>query len=148
LRERPAKATNVPAPPPRRSAPHIYDETQKFWLVSLIQVLSLAVVSYFVAAFTFLVLKHISDLPTGALWSESSFRATLLFVMLGLAVGLLSVPYFQKDWGSGARTLSLFSATFLIAYTVFQATGFVDPSIPLEALTQYVVEPLRQKFGF
>lgn len=137
----------MPGFQPQRASTPVHD-TRPFWLINLIQTVLLAIVSYFVAVFLYLVLARIVELPQGGLWDEGGFRGPLLFVLLAIVTGILSVPYWQKEFDAGLRTLSLFSAVFLVAYAVFHVTGAIDPNVPLDAFVRYAIAPLRRMLGF
>lgn len=137
----------MPGFQPQRGFTPVHD-ARPFWLFNVLQTVSLAIVSYFVAVFLFLVLARITELPQGGVWDEGGFRGPLFFVLMAIVVGILSVPYWQKEFDASIRTLSLFSATFLVAYAVFHATGALDPNVPLDAFVHYVMAPLRKTLGF
>jgi|GEM_PF-3153022 len=108
----------------------------------------LATVGYFVAAFAFLIVQRVASLPQGELWEESGFHGPLLYGLVAGAIGLLSVPYWNREWDSSLRALSFFSSVLLFAYAFFQATGILDPNIPLHAFMHYLVQPVRTQLRF
>jgi len=118
------------------------DDSQPFWLVSLVQSVLLAAVAYVVALFLELVLVRISQLPHGPLWTPE-FQGPFLFIMTVAVVVLLSIPYWMKEWDAGIRTFSMFSSAMLLAMAVFTQTGQFDPNAPLQYLTDHVLLPLK-----
>ena len=108
--------------------------------------LTLAIVSYVVAAFGYSLALRISQLPHGPLWDDQLQRPFFFILLALLMVGLI-VPYFTQEQGTALRTFSMFSTTFLLAYAVFNISGFVDPSLPLAAFAHYVIDPLRGKYA-
>jgi len=130
----------------RRSHPHPILDDEPFWLFTLTQTLVTAVVAYVVALFIELVLLRVAELPHGPLWTQD-FYLPFLFIITGVVVGLLSIPYWMKEWDKGLRTFSMFSSSFLAAMTVFTQTGFLNPDLPLRFLTSHVFLPLRHTLG-
>ena len=128
--------------PPRRGIAPLHD-AREFWLFGLFRTFGVVVVAYFSAVFVFLVLTKVSQLPSGPLWDDS-LRPAFLFILVAVVFGLCLVPVFQREWDATLRSFSMFTATFLVAYGVFSATGFVDPNVPFKLLVQYVFEPLQR----
>jgi len=110
--------------------------------------LCLATVGYFVAAFSFQVVQRIAALPHGQIWDETGFHGPLLYGLVAAAIGALSVPYWNREWDGSLRTLSFCSSVLLFAFAFFQATGIVDPNIPLNAFMKFVVQPLQTLLRF
>ena len=131
---------------PVRRSPLIGDR-KPHWFVTLLRTILIAIVAYFVAAFVYLVLAHISTSPHGPLW-DSAFEGPFLFIMMIVVVGGLSVPFFQKEWDPGLRTFSMFAAVFLVGYAVFHGSTIVDPDIPLRFVVTHVFLPFRRATGY
>ncbi len=126
-------------PSPRPRPKSLYDSRQPV-LVHLLQSLLALVVAYFVSISLYLIVIRISDIPQGELWNEG-FKVAFQFVLIAIVVLALLIPIFQKEWDQGLRTFSLFTATMLVAYTVFRVAG-LDPDRPLRMLLVYAVDPL------
>jgi predicted neutral ceramidase superfamily lipid hydrolase len=123
------------------------EEQRQFWLISLLQTVFIAAVAYVVALFLELVLLRIAQLPHGPLWAPE-FEAPFLFIITMIIAGLLSIPYFMKEWDPGLRTFSMFSSVMLVAMVVFTKTGAYNPDGPLQYLTVKVLIPLRHVLNF
>jgi hypothetical protein len=98
------------------------------------------VVAYLVSVSLYLVVVRISDIPQGEVWNDG-FKVAFQFVFLIVVVLVLLVPVFQKEFDPGLRTFSIFTATMLVAYTVFRVAG-LDPDQPLRMLMTHVVDPI------
>jgi hypothetical protein len=134
-------------PPPRRQSSIDNDRTP--WYVVAMRTAFLATLAYFLAAFAFLLLDHLSTSPHGPLW-DSAFSGPFLFVMMIVVVGVLMVPFFQKEWDPGLRTFCLFAAIFLVAFAIFrdESNRFFDAQIPLHVVEDHVFNPLHRLVGF
>jgi hypothetical protein len=119
-------------------------DAKPFWLVTLMRTVLTAGIAYFVAVFVLLVLIRISHLPSGPLWVPEFTGAFLFIMTVAVCVGL-SIPYFMKEWDAGLRTFSMFSSSFLLAMSVFSASGAYDPQAPLQYLTSHVFIPMERK---
>lgn len=113
----------------------------------LLQSFGLVAVSYVVAVFVYLVLIRISELPHGQLWDES-FRAPLAFVLIVAATIVIMIPYFQKEWDTGLRMFSIYTALILVAFASLSSSGLADPKVPLTLIDRYAIEPLRHFLHF
>jgi hypothetical protein len=109
-------------------------------LVSAIQAIVAVVVAYLVAVSLYLIVVKISSIPQGELWDDG-LKVAFQFVAIAIIVIGLLIPTFQKEWDSGLRTFSLFTATMLVGYTVFRVAG-LNPDRPLDLLLVYVVDPI------
>jgi len=107
----------------------------------------IAIVAYVVAIFLLLVLLRIAQLPHGPLWVPDLYLP-FLFIITGIVVGLLSIPYWMKEWDPGLRTFSMFSSCFLAGMTFLATTGIFNPNLPLQYLTVHVFAPLRRLLNF
>jgi hypothetical protein len=132
----------VPRSTVRQRIPHPVMDEKPFWLFSLMQTLVTALIAYVVALFIELVLLRVASLPHGPLWVQD-FYLPFLFIITGVVVGIMSIPYWMKEWDPGLRSFSMFSSAFLAAMTVFTQTGFFNPDLPLRFLTNHVFLPLR-----
>lgn len=130
---------------PRRLG--IYQQPKQFWLFSLLQSLVVVATSYLIGVFTYLVIVALSAMPNGPLWDDG-FRAPLAFLLVVIAAAALMIPYFHKEWDRGARSLSIFSALFLLAFASLSSTHIADPKIPLNLISAYAIEPLRHFLKF
>jgi len=124
-----------------------YDQPKQFWLVSLLHSLLVVVTAYLVALSTFLIVVHLSELPSGPLWDDS-FRSALVFVLVVAAAVVILIPYFQKEWDRGTRLFSILAAFFLLAFASLNKTGIADPKTPLAVMSTHLFEPLRHFLNF
>ncbi len=134
----PRKAT-----PPER--PTLFRDARTPWYQALIGTILIAVVAYFMAAFTFLIILYVSKLPHDTV-SQAILQGPLLFILLILVVVLLVTPFFQQDLGSSVlRTFSLFAGAFLIAFFVFRDsdTHFLNAQNALDTIDDKVLQPLK-----
>jgi len=142
----PANVSCVGGLPSRKRTRSKFDQ-RGFWLFDLLQALWLIATSYIVGVFVYLVLIRLSELPHGPLWPEE-FRAPLAFILIVAATVVIMIPYFQKEWDRGLRMFSIFTALFLLAFATLSTTGLVDPKIPLNFISHWIVEPLRRFLRF
>lgn len=115
-------------------------------IVALFRILAIATLAYFSAVFFDLLLVRVSELPHGALW-DPSFKAPLFFIMMVVVCGIIAIPYFMKDWDPTLRTWSMYTAALIVAYAVFDGSGFIDPGYPLKWLVAHVATPAMQKLS-
>jgi general stress protein CsbA len=113
------------------------------WAAFLARTVLLAILAYFLAAFTYLILDEISRLPHDPVFG-ATFQGPLLFSMLIAVVAALSVPYFQTEWYPGLRTFSLFAGVFLIAFAMFHDTesSFFNPYNPARFVQDHISDAL------
>jgi hypothetical protein len=100
----------------------------------------MVVLAYAVSISLYMLVVRVSEIPQGEVWNDG-FKVAFQFVSLTVLVLALLIPVFQKEFDPGLRMFSLFTATMLVAYTVFRVAG-LDPDAPLQLLMQYVVYPL------
>jgi hypothetical protein len=122
------------------------EQDKPFWLTRLLGTLSVVIVAYVVAVFLELILLRIADMPRGPLWVPQ-FHLPFLFIMTAIVVGLLSIPYWMKEWDPGLRTFSMFSSAFLGCIAVLTQTGAFNPIAPLVLLSKHVIAPLGRVLG-
>jgi len=100
----------------------------------------MVVLAYAVSISLYMLVVRVSNIPQGDAWNDG-FKVGFQFVSLTVLVLALLIPIFQKEFDPGLRLFSLFTATMLVAYTVFRVAG-LDPDAPLQLLMTYVVQPL------
>ncbi len=132
--------------PPKRVDP-MFSVKKEFWLVTLIRLCFIITIAYFSAAFIDLCIIRITELPHGPLW-DAQFKAPLFFVLMVVICVLISIPYFMKEWDPTLRSYSMYTVVLIVAYAVFDGSGFIDPGFPLKWLIAHAVTPLKPYFQY